>query len=396
MIAYFDCFSGISGDMTLGALVDLGVPSDWLEQTLKSQLSMDDFSLKVNRVSCSGIESSSVNVEVFESVERDYQSISQMLSESRLASEVKQMSLAMFDRLADAEAKIHGCPKASVHFHEVGGVDAIVDMVGTALGICYLGIDKVYASPLPLGSGSVTCSHGILPVPAPATVALLKGVPVYGSEIPFELVTPTGAAIITTLAEKFGPIPDMIVDKTGYGAGKRQIESRPNLLRILTGSLPEINKGAMIIVETCIDDMNPELYGYVVDRLFALGAKDVYIIPVFMKKGRPGVLLQVLCEQSLRLSVSSEMLTETSAIGVRYYRVERHILQREKIVVDTPYGFVDAKRVRTPDGTWRISPEYESCRQIAESANIALSRVYEAVVAAAANGRYQPKDMNNP
>jgi uncharacterized protein (TIGR00299 family) protein len=269
-------------------------------------------------------------------------------------------------------------------------------MVGTALGISYLGIEKVYASPLPLGSGTVSCSHGTLPVPAPATVALLKGVPVYGSGIAFELVTPTGAAIITTLAEKFGPIPDMIVDKTGYGAGKRQIKSRPNVLRILTGRLPEINKEAMIIVETCIDDMNPELYGYVVDRLFALGAKDVYIIPVFMKKGRPGVLLQVLCDQALRLSVSSEMLTETSAIGVRYYRVERHVLQREKIVVDTPYGFVAAKRVRTPDGTWRISPEYESCRQIAESANIALSRVYEAVVAAAANGRYQPKDMNNP
>lgn len=396
MIAYFDCFSGISGDMTLGALIDLGLSADWLEKTLKSQLGMDDFSLKIDRVRHSGIESCCVNVEVRQSLERDYQSISQMISESRLSFEVKQMSLAMFDRLADAEAEIHGCPKSRVHFHEVGGVDAIVDMVGTALGIDYLGIKNVYASPLPLGSGTVTCSHGTLPVPAPATVALLQGVPVYGSEIPFELVTPTGAAIITTLAENFGPMPDLIVDKAGYGAGKRQIKSRPNLLRILTGSLPEVNKGSMFIVETCIDDMNPELYGYVVDRIFALGARDVYIIPVFMKKGRPGVLLQVLCDQALRLSVISEILTETSAIGVRYYRVERHVLEREKIVVDTLYGLVYAKRVRTSDGTWRISPEYDSCRQVAESANIALSRIYEAVVAAAANGSYQPADVNNP
>jgi len=396
MIAYFDCFSGISGDMTLGALIDLGLSADWLEKTLKSQLGMDDFSLKIDRVRHSGIESCYVNVEVRQSVERDYQSISQMISESRLSFDVKQMSLAMFDRLADAEAKIHGCPKSRVHFHEVGGVDAIVDMVGTALGIDYLGIKNVYASPLPLGSGTVTCSHGTLPVPAPATVALLQGVPVYGSEIPFELVTPTGAAIITTLAENFGPMPDLIVDKAGYGAGKRNIKSRPNLLRILTGSLPEVNKGSMFIVETCIDDMNPELYGYVVDRIFALGARDVYIVPVFMKKGRPGVLLQVLCDQALRLSVISEILTETSAIGVRYYRVERHVLEREKIVVDTLYGLVYAKRVRTPDGTWRISPEYDSCRQVAESANIALSRIYEAVVAAAANGSYQPADVNNP
>lgn len=385
MIAYFDCFSGISGDMTLGALVDLGVPVDWLEQSIKTQLAMDDFRLSVDRVNRSGIAAASVTVDVCHGAERDFQAISQMLTESRLAPRVKQMSLSMFDRLAEAEAKIHGCAKNSVHFHEVGGVDAIVDMVGTALGIDFLGIDKIFASPLPLGSGTVTCSHGTLPVPAPATAALVDGVPVYGSQIPFELVTPTGAAIITTLAEKFGPIPDMIMEKTGYGAGKREIKEQPNLLRILTGSFADMHKDIMVMVETCIDDMNPELLGYAADLLFAEGARDVYMIPVYMKKGRPGVLLQVLCEKAIQSEVISRMLTETSAIGVRYYPVERQVLQREKIVVSTPYGPIDAKRVKTPDGRWRVAPEYESCRRAAESLSIALREVYESVVARAAH-----------
>jgi uncharacterized protein (TIGR00299 family) protein len=267
----------------------------------------------------------------------------------------------------------------------VGGVDAIVDMVGTALGIDYLGIDQVFASPLPLGSGTVACRHGTLPVPAPATVALLRGVPVYGSQIPFELVTPTGAAIITTLARQFGPMPDLVLEKTGYGAGQRDIEARPNLLRIMAGRFPGADAESMILVETCIDDMNPEIYTYAAERLFADGAKDVCMIPVYMKKGRPGVVLQVLCESACQSAIISRILTETSAIGLRYYPVNRQVLEREPVVVNTPYGAIEAKRVKTPEGSWRTAPEYESCRRAAEAQNVPLRTVYESVLARAAH-----------
>ena len=381
MIAYFDCFSGISGDMTLGALAELGVPVDWLARNLKDQLGLDDFQLTARRVKRCGISATSVSVEAENGPERDYQAISQMIAQSRLAEPVRRMSLAMFDRLAEAEAKIHECEKARVHFHEVGGVDAIVDMVGTAMGIDYLGIEKVFASPLPLGSGTVTCSHGTLPVPAPATAALLKGVPVYGSQIPFELVTPTGAAIITTLARDFGPVCDMVVENTGYGAGSRDLEARANVLRIITGSSPDDGADAMVMVETCIDDMNPEIYAYVSDRWFADGARDVYMVPVYMKKGRPGVLLQVLCDSACQQDVMSRILSETSAIGVRYYPVSRRVLERRAVAVSTPYGEIAAKQVKTPEGGWRVAPEYESCRRAAEACNVALRTVYESALA---------------
>jgi hypothetical protein len=342
---------------------------------------LEDFRLSVRRVKRCGISATSVSVEAENGPERDYQAISQMIAQSRLAEPVRRMSLAMFDRMAEAEAKIHECEKANVHFHEVGGVDAIVDMVGTAMGIDYLGIEKVFASPLPLGSGTVTCSHGTLPVPAPATVALLKGVPVYGSQIPFELVTPTGAAIITTLARGFGPVCDMVVENTGYGAGSRDLEARANVLRIITGSSPDAGADAMVMVETCIDDMNPEIYAYVSDRLFADGARDVYMIPVYMKKGRPGVLLQVLCDSERQQDLMSRILSETSAIGVRYYPVRRRVLERRAVLITTPYGDIAAKQVKTPEGGWRMAPEYESCRRAAEACNVALRAVYESALA---------------
>lgn len=380
MIAYFDCFSGISGDMTLGALIDLGVPAEWLEQELKSRLGLSGFGLEVQVVHRHGIAARQVSVTAGSGEERDYETISRMIAQGDLPPSVRDMSLAMFDRLAEAEAKIHGCDKARVHFHEVGGVDAIADMVGAALGIAYLGIEKVFASPLPLGSGTVACSHGILPVPAPATVELLRGVPVSGSGVSFELVTPTGAAIITTLAGGFDLMPDLVVEKTGYGAGRRELADRPNLLRVICGRAPGQPAGTMMMVETCIDDMNPEIYGYVSDRLFAEGARDVYMIPVYMKKGRPGVLLQVLCDKAVQAAVVSRIMIETSAIGVRYYAVERQVLEREAVTVQTPYGAVAAKRVRAPDGSFRIAPEYESCRQVAESENVALRAVYESVL----------------
>ncbi|MFO7930042.1 MAG: nickel pincer cofactor biosynthesis protein LarC [Desulfosalsimonas sp.] len=382
MIAYFDCFSGISGDMTLGALIDLGVPAQWLKKTIAEKLPLEGFDIRAETVECSGISAMSVSVTAEDGTERDYAEISGLIKSSALPGSVIKTSLAMFDRLAEAEAAIHGCEKDHVHFHEVGGVDAIVDMVGTALAVDYLGIDEVTASALPMGSGHVECSHGKLPVPAPATAQLLKGVPVYGSEICSELVTPTGAAIITTLAQDFGAIPDMIMGAAGYGAGSRRFESRPNVLRVLTGSSNE-SGDSMMLVETCIDDMNPEIYGYLTDRLFAGGARDVYMIPVYMKKGRPGTMLQVLCEKSRREDLASMILTETSAIGVRYYPVSRQVLERSEITVETPYGRVSAKQVYTPDGGARITPEYESCRQVAEKNGIALQAVYRAAGCAA-------------
>ncbi|MFW6334939.1 MAG: nickel pincer cofactor biosynthesis protein LarC [Desulfosalsimonas sp.] len=384
MIAYFDCFSGISGDMTLGALVDLGVPAQWLKDTLSERLALEGFGIRADDVDSSGISAKRVHVEISDDTERDYKAIYSLIASSRLPQSVIRKSLAVFDRLAEAEAGIHGCRKQDVHFHELGGVDAIVDIVGTVLGLDRLGIESVVSSPLPTGSGSVECSHGILPVPAPATASLLKGVPVYGSDMDTELVTPTGAAIISTLADSFGAMPEMILENTGYGAGSRTFASRPNVLRIMTGrSITGRTRlsDSMIIIETCIDDMNPEIYSYLSDRLFEDGARDVYMIPVYMKKGRPGTMLQVMCEEHRCEHFVSKILTETSAIGVRYYPVRRRILQRSRVAVETPYGEVAAKKVLTPDGGARITPEYESCRKAARKHGVALQTVYSAAAA---------------
>jgi len=235
MIAYFDCFSGISGDMTLGAFFDLGVPVEWLRDRIET-LPLTGFEVLAETVSRNGIQAKSVEVRVNDrATSRHYEDIKFIIEKSPLSSEVKQRSLDIFERIADAEALIHGCPKEKVHFHEVGGIDALVDIVGTALCVDYLTIESIIASPIPVGRGFVDCQHGVLPVPAPATLAILKGIPVYGTKIPHELVTPTGAAIIATLAESFEEMPDMIIDKIGYGAGKRELKSQPNLLRIILG-----------------------------------------------------------------------------------------------------------------------------------------------------------------
>ena len=258
MIAYFDCFSGISGDMTLGAFIDLGVPVKWLKESLE-KIPLSGFDLSVATVSRNGIQAKRVDVRVVDDVKsRDYAEIISIIENSYLSLNIKQKSLDIFEKIADAESAIHGCPKENVHFHEVGGVDALVDIVGTALCVDYLGISRVVSSMIPLGRGFVSCQHGTLPVPAPATLGILKGVPVYGTQIPQELVTPTGAAIIVALAESFEEIPEMIIDKAGYGAGKRELEPMPNLLRIITGKAFTHQKDTITVVETCIDDMNPE------------------------------------------------------------------------------------------------------------------------------------------
>ncbi|MFO7839053.1 MAG: nickel pincer cofactor biosynthesis protein LarC [Desulfosalsimonadaceae bacterium] len=380
MIAYFDCFSGISGDMTLGAFCDLGVPPDWLGKRLAEDLGIEA-EISVSRVRRKGIAASRAQVTAEEqsSSPRHFADIAELLQNSRLPGNVCWISLAVFDRLAEAEARVHGCSRQEVHFHEVGAVDAIVDIVGTALCMDYLGIGRTAASRIPLGRGTVSCAHGTLPVPAPATLEILKDVPVYGTDTAAEMVTPTGAAIIRTLAETFGSAPDMCISATGYGAGSREGEVLPNLLRVMLGRASAANDRVMVL-ETSIDDMNPEVYGYLQEKLTGAGALDAWMVPVFMKKNRPGILLQVLCPHSRSQALMEQILTETTTTGVRYYEVSRRILEREHVTVDTVCGPVAAKQVTLPDGRTRIVPEYESCRKVAKEANMPLREVYELVL----------------
>lgn len=384
MLAYFDCFSGISGDMTLGACIDLGVPVDWLKDRLE-QLPLTDFNLTASSVTRHGISATHARVETTEHHHhRHFSDIVALIQNSPLSEPVKETSIRIFDTIATAESGIHGCDKKTVHFHEVGGIDAIVDIVGTALCLEYLGIDTVIASKIPFGRGFVTCQHGTLPVPVPAAVAILKGAPVYGTEIPHELVTPTGAGIVAALARSFEALPDMVVDKIGYGAGTRDIEERPNLLRIFTGTASNgsgnLHTDRTVMVEAGIDDMNPEIYGFLMDRLFADGALDVYWIPIFMKKNRPGTMVQVLCPVHLKETVIRRILTETTTLGVRYYELSRRMLPRQVSRVTTRFGVVAVKKVEDPQHRIRWVPEFEACKTIALEQGLPLREVYEAII----------------
>jgi uncharacterized protein (TIGR00299 family) protein len=388
MIAYFDCFSGISGDMTLGAFIDLGVPLEWLKNRLEA-IPLTGFEVLAETVSRNGIQAKSIEVCVKDdTTSRHYEDIKSIIEKSSLAPEVKQKSLDIFEKIATVEALIHGCPREKVHFHEVGGIDALVDIVGTALSVDYLRIEKVMASTIPVGRGFLTCQHGILPVPAPATLGILKGIPIYGTKIPHELVTPTGAAIIATLAESFEEMPEMIVEKIGYGAGKRELESQPNLLRIILGTeITNSEKGIgvyqtdqIVILETCIDDMNPEVFGFLMDRLFEKGALDVYWIPIFMKKNRPATMVQVLCSENRREALMACILSESSSLGVRYYPARRRMLDRERIMVETVYGKIAVKRITELNRSSRIVPEYETCKKIALEKNLPIRVVYDTIL----------------
>jgi len=388
MQAYFDCFSGISGDMTLGALIDLGTPVEWLQNEL-SRLPLNGFNLTVTPVMRNGIRATFVSVEIEDAGHsRDYKKIKSLLEDCPLSDAVKSRSLIIFERLARAEAGIHGCSPDEVHFHEVGGVDAIIDIVGTALCLEKLGINQVISSRIPMGSGFVDCQHGKLPVPAPATIEILKDATVYGADVACELVTPTGAAIITSLTESFGPLPQMRVKKIGYGAGQRELLDIPNLLRVIAGtpagSTDELQTDEIIILETCIDDMNPELFGYIMERLFADGALDVYWIPVHMKKNRPGTLMQVLCEKEGKDRLIQRLLSETTSLGVRYYKAARKLLAREQLTIRTSFGEIQVKRVKDPDGRERLVPEYEVCREIALKRDLPLRVVYDTIAKEAA------------
>ncbi len=376
-VAYFDCFSGISGDMVLGALVDLGWPVKELEREL-DKLDLFDYQIEAEKVAKKGITSTQIKIRAKEEKkERTLKDILSILDKSKLEEEIKERSRAIFIKLANAEAKIHGKSPQKIHFHELGGLDTIIDVVGAVAGMKYLGIEKVYSSSLPLGKGFLKCSHGTLPVPAPATLELLKGVPVYGSNIEAELVTPTGAVIISSLAENFGQMPPMKIDNIGYGAGQRDLPV-PNLLRVSVGVLKNAYEEDVVsLIQTNIDDMNPEFYEHIVDRLFDEGALDVFLTPIQMKKTRPATMLSVITDEEKTERMLELIFDETTTLGVRISKVKRRKLNRESRKVATKYGEIEVKIGKLDGMVKNISPGYEECRKIATRLNIPLKEVYQ-------------------
>lgn len=375
--AYFDCFSGISGDMVLGALVDLGWPVEELEREL-DKLDLFDYEIKVKKVAKQGIVSTQIKIRVKEGKkERTLEDILSILDKSKLEEKIKERSRAIFTKLASVEAKIHGKDVQKIHFHELGGLDTIIDVVGAVAGVNYLGIEKVYSSPLPLGKGFVKCAHGILPVPAPATLELLKDIPVYGSHIEAELVTPTGAAIIMSLAENFGQIPPMKIENIGYGAGQRDLPI-PNLLRVSVGALKNVYEEDVVsLIQTNIDDMNPEFYEHIVDRLFREGALDVFLTPIQMKRIRPATMLSVITDEEKMERMLGIIFDETTTLGVRISKIKRRKLNRENRKISTKYGKIEVKIGKLDGVLKNISPSYKECRKIATHLNIPLKKVYQ-------------------
>ena len=421
-IAYFDCFSGISGDMTLGALVDAGVPPEILTEGL-STLKLDaEFSLHFEKAAKHGITGTRAIVEVHPAhashadshhehghhhdhdhghahhhdhvhehhhdhgPTRHLSDIFKLLDDSDLDSEIRDTAKRVFDRLAEAEAKVHNMSKADVHLHEVSGIDSIVDIVGSVIGLAYLDVDAICASPLSLGRGFVRCAHGLMPVPVPGTMELLRGVPIHQTDIPKELVTPTGAALITTLAQEFGVMPQMRLDRVGYGAGTRDLEQRPNLLRLCLGEKisssdsqtthQHAETDSVGIIETNVDDMSPEITGYVTTQLFEHGALDVFLTPIFMKKNRPATQITVLCPTPHRDKLIELLLTETTTFGVRLSSANRVKLRRDFIQVKTQWGTIQAKRGYLNNTLIKTVPEYEDCKRLAEQNNVPLRQIY--------------------
>ncbi len=381
-ILYFDCQVGISGDMAVGALLGLGVPLEYLRTELdKLELPPASYEISVSQTARQQLPALKFDVTVYDQhTHRHYSGIDAMIAESGLSDSVKKTSRRIFQRLAEAEARVHGVPIDQVHFHEVGAIDSIVDIVATAICLEFLQVDQIHASALPFGSGFVDTAHGRLPVPAPATVDLLQGVPLHGECGPGERVTPTGAAIVVALASGFGKQPKMVLEKTGFGAGGKDFPDCPNILRAFMGHSTVTKKQAddVIVVEANIDDSTPELLGYAMERLFDEGALDVFFTPIQMKKNRPGVMLSFLCRQQDFDRLSRLLLVETSAIGLRYYRTDRMILLRQIVEEHTEFGPVHFKQVRDDNGkVLRAAPEYEDCRRIAREKGIPCREVME-------------------
>jgi pyridinium-3,5-bisthiocarboxylic acid mononucleotide nickel chelatase len=439
-IAYLDCFSGMSGDMFLGALVDAGVPAKVFEETVAA-LAIGA-RLEISRVTRCGISATKVDVYVHEEKElprevfwekqrehahshqhspvelkehnfsrtatsashehapqehahsragappphkhehgRGLKEIKAVIAKAKISELAKKTAIAIFQALGEAEAKIHSTDVESVHFHEVGALDAMVDIVCASMGVEALGIDEIVCSPLNVGGGTVKCAHGTLPVPAPATVELLKGVPVYSSGVQVELVTPTGAAIVKILAKRFAAFPEMKIAKVGYGAGSRDLPGQPNVVRLTIGEAQAgLPAETITVLEANLDDLNPQVFGYVMDRLLAAGALDVFGVPVQMKKSRPGMVLTVLAQPQDAEKVEQIIFSETTTLGVRRRTEHRRALARKWLSVSTQWGEVRMKVASLNGSVTNYAPEYEDCRKLAEAGGVPLKRVMQEAV----------------
>jgi len=386
-IAFFDCFSGIAGDMVLGALVDARVPLEIIGAPLE-KIPIEPFQLEAVRVERHGIAATAIRVRIAESgVVRTYASVRGLIADAPLPPRAKELALDIVQRLAEAEATVHGKEVAHVSFHELGAVDTIVDVVGAALGLDYLGVERVHASAVATGMGMMRTDHGLYPIPGPAVVELLKGVPIYSRGIPSELVTPTGAAILTATAVSFGEMPAMRVDRIGYGAGTRELDI-PNVVRLLVGRAAEdetvFGPVPAVVLEANIDDMNPEFYEYVLERLFAAGAQDAWVTPITMKHGRPAATLNVLCGPGEEERCRDVIFSETTTLGLRRRPVEKWTLPREVVRVELDGGTVRVKIARDSSGSViGIAPEYADCAALARETGRPLKQIFSEAHAAA-------------
>ncbi len=398
MIAYFDCFSGISGDMVLGALIDAGVLPHKLQKEL-SRLNVKGYKLGIKKVKRAGL--TATKVDVIQKTEgrrprktsprgkhkaevKKWKDVERTIKKSSLSEGIKQKGLLIFRKLFQEEAKVHGKKFDKVHLHELGALDCIIDILGTLIGLDMLGVREFYSSPLNLGSGTVGTEHGIIPVPAPATARLIRNVPVYSSGVSFELTTPTGAALISSLADDFGAMPKMQISRIGIGAGSKNFKKMPNVLRIFIGHPAPFGTGqgaadSITVIETNIDDMNPQIYEYVMEKLFKAGALDVFLTQIIMKKGRPGIKLTVLCNDKKKEDLINIILRETTSIGLRFYEAQRKTLHRRSKSVNTQVGRVRVKISSLGDDIVRVTPEYDDCKKIAKKFDIPLVDVYKEV-----------------
>ena len=391
-LLYYDCFSGISGDMNLGALIDLGVPKELLINSVE-KLGIRGCGIAVSRERRRGIEGVRVEVSELSRPDADvhhppghrtFRDIVRLLQGSSLSEAVKEKSLHIFTIIAEAEAKVHGHPVEEVHFHEIGAVDSIVDIVGAAVGLDYLKVDRVLSSPVQVGGGFVRCAHGLLPVPAPATAEILRGIPVRSGSVPFETTTPTGAAILAATVNDFTETIHFVPVRVGYGVGHRDTEI-PNVLRIFLGEMKEavpdedVETQEAWLVECNIDDMNPELYGPVLDALFEKGAYDAFLTPIIMKKSRPAVIVSILCGAEQLTGIEEVLWLQTTTLGLRARKVTKKMLRRDVTVRTTKYGDISVKNAYFRGRKIKSKPEYEECLKLAREKGVTLKEIYESL-----------------
>lgn len=377
-IAYLDCFSGVSGDMLVGSLLDAGLPFEELERII-SGLNLNGFKISAKKEGRNNIFGTRFYVSLKEKDQkaRYLKDIKEIIKSGDIPLAVVEKCISVFEKLANIEGEIHHVSPDQLHFHELGAVDSIIDIVASVVGIYLLGIEKLFVSRMPVGKGIITSAHGKIPLPSPATIALLKGVPIYDSGQEVEMVTPTGAALITSLCSSFGPMPSMIVDRVGYGAGSRTLADRPNFLRILIGNdIDKQRSETVVVLESNLDDMSPELLGYLMDRLFDAGAKDVAFSHIQMKKNRPGIQLQVIGQPEDKDRLSNIIFRESTTLGIRFQYSQRSVLTRGELMVESPWGKMRVKKVINQGGETALLPEYEECRRIAKTNNLALRDVY--------------------